>query len=420
MSKKLIIQMSPSKYKIFNQLKISKFPVLLAPLAGVSDYPFRYVCSKLGADLTYVEMLSSIALSYRSKNTMAMTHIHHNESKLAVQITAANQDDMAKAVAVLNSFPFDCIDINMGCPVKKVVKTGCGSAALKDPKIVYDLVRAACENSDKPVSAKIRIGWDKFHAYPIEIADACYQAGAVWLTVHGRFRSDNYSHKVDLATIKAIKKHLINIPVIGNGNLFSIYDVVHMYKHTKVDGVMISRGALGNPWIFDQCRDLGSRLDLDTEDGIDRDIVIKSTHIDQWWKVVNNHIKLHFTHLKSSHIVKAKRFRKNLLWYLRGWSGISDLKNQASQIVTSSQAFEITNLVRDRVYSYYKKLGDKRALLRFPQGTLEQSSTNTKWSYESRIGNEDNMDNKDNNKVDGELNQWDPKYDMDRHLDSGV
>ena len=431
---------SSKKYKIFQDLGLSDYPVLLAPLAGVSNYSFRKICSLQGADLTCVEMLSSVALKYLSKNTMNMAYRHHSEDKLAVQITSANQADMASDIKVLDRYPFDMIDINMGCPVQKVVKTGCGSAALKDPQKVYDLIKVANDNTDKPISAKIRIGWEKAQSYPIEVADACCKAGAVWLTVHGRLRSDNYSNKVDLATISAIKKYL-TILVIGNGNLFSVFDIIHMYYHTNVDGVMISRGALGNPWVFAESKIMSELFNKKIFDQAKNLYKInydehKYKHtknikisIDNWARVVKKHISLHQSSSKSTNLVTAKRFRKNMLWYLRGWQGINHIKNEACHISTMNQATQLVDLTKSCIYEKSKIYNNNELLYRNPKNVNNQQigkysskcNANDRWSYQSKVASLSTNDCIDSSNPNS-LNtwSWDPKYDMDRKLDRGV
>ena len=153
--------MSTQVPSVFERLGLPANPLLLAPLAGVSDHPFRRVCADQGAHLTYVEMISATALLYESRRTYEMLQRHRDEQKLGIQITGSTAEDVGRAVAILNAYPFDTIDINMGCPVKKVVKTGCGSAILRDPERVYQTVKHACAATDKPVTAKIRLGWDR-------------------------------------------------------------------------------------------------------------------------------------------------------------------------------------------------------------------------------------------------------------------
>ena len=361
----------------FRSLGLPAFPIMLAPLAGVSDYPFRLICAQKGAHLTYVEMLSAVALRYHSKNTMATLHRHHCERRVGVQITAADAEDMARGVAVIAHHPFDTIDVNMGCPVKKVVKTGCGSALLRDPEKVYQVVKAAQNNCPQIVSAKIRLGWSQDERYPIEVAQAVEEAGAAWLTVHGRLRSDRYSAPVDLASIRAICEH-ISIPVMGNGNLFTHSDIQTMKSHARVHGVMISRGALGNPWVFSH--------------------PAPTITPQVWYHTVREHILI----LRSFYgegLNVARRFRKNLLWYLKGWPTPPSYREQAQHITSLHKALLLIQELREL---WQKKGYTRRHPQDFPgrwilPGAGEQ---NHQKAADERI--------------------WDPKYDMHRIWDRGV
>ena len=227
---------------------------MLAPLAGVSDHPFRRLCVRAGAHLSYVEMLSATALLFESPRTYQMMRRHPDETRLGVQLTGKTPDEVARGVAVLDRLGFDTIDINMGCPVAKVVRAGCGSAILRDPSRVYETVRLAAQATGKPLSVKIRAGWDRHSVTALEVADAAEKGGAAWITVHGRLRSDDYAAPVDLGLIAAIKKRL-TIPVIGNGNILTAQDARTWLERTGCDGLMIGRGAVGHPSVFREIRE---------------------------------------------------------------------------------------------------------------------------------------------------------------------
>lgn len=376
----------------FKQLGLPEFPIMLAPLAGVSDYPFRWICERHGADLTYVEMLSAIALCYRSKNTMAMLHRHLAERRVGVQITARNPSEMARGVAVIADHPFDTVDINMGCPVKKVVKTGCGSAALRDPQKVYDLVRAAKDNCPQIVSSKIRLGWSESERYPLEVADAVARAGGAWLTVHGRLRSDRYSAPVDLGGIQDIAQR-VDIPVIGNGNIFTGHDIDTMSRHTGVRGVMVSRGALGNPWIF--CR--GGRGAL------------RPVTPEQWRGVVASHVRA-LIGFYGDGVLPAKRFRKNLLWYLKGWPTPGEVRAKAQHLSSLNQVLVIADeLARGWIKAGYTRRSPSDFADRwvFPHDGEQASGDSAEHGLRKSLEERD-------------ASRWDPKYDMDRQWDRGV
>lgn len=352
---------------VFKTLGISSSPVMLAPLAGVSDYPFRSVCEENGADLTYVEMLSATALCYGSEKTFDMLFRHESEKKVGVQITSKSVDEMARSTEIVNKYPFETIDINMGCPVKKVVKAGCGSAILRDPERVYETTEAAVQNSDKPVSVKIRLGWTPGELTYLEVADAAESAGASWLTVHGRTRSDDYSAPVDLERIAELKRRL-SIPVIGNGNVFSFEDAEHMKRVTGVDGVMVSRGALGNPWVFREIKTGNKRVDLG-----------------EWAQLVDRHLKRQIE-TYADQPFSAVCMRKHLLWYLKGWPGVKAVKDEVTRSESNTEARKV-------IERYYNDLRQK--------GLTTRAYVSLSTEQGGRF-------------------VWDPKWEMDRRLDRGV
>lgn len=355
-----------NKLNPFEALGLPRDPLLLAPLAGVSDHPFRRSCAAQGADLTYVEMISATALLYESRRTYDMLKRHSSESILGVQITAASADDMGRAVEILARHDFETIDINMGCPVKKVVKTGCGSAILRDPERVFQTVKAACNATDKPVSAKIRLGWDHQSINGIEVAQAAEAGGAAWVTVHGRTRADDYGIPVNLEGIRQIKAAL-KVPVIGNGNLFQHEDVAHMKAVTGVDGVMISRGAMGNPWLFKEIR---------TSD--------KTVTIDEWEETVLRHLAWQQEEY-GDQPGAAVCMRKHLLWYAKGWQGVKPFREAVNEAGSLSGA-------GDLVKGFADQLRKNQYLVRAP---IVQNEAGHRFA-------------------------WDPKYEMDRKLDRGV
>jgi tRNA-dihydrouridine synthase B len=358
----------------FEQLGLPRFPLLLAPLAGVSDEPFRRICAREGAHLTYVEMLSATALIYESQRTYAMMRSHPGEN-LGVQITGRSAEEVGRAVAMINDWPFKTVDINMGCPVRKVVGAGCGSAILRDPERVFQTVKAAVAATDKPVSAKIRLGWDRNSMNCVEVAQAIESAGAVWVTVHGRTRADDYSVAVDLEGIAAVKR-AVRIPVIGNGNIFSLGDAACMVRSTGVDGIMISRGALGNPWIFSELAELAS-----VQEG--RDFQLTPS---QWFDGVFQHVTWHREHYGATSAA-AVILRKHLLWYAKGWPGSRKLRELVNQLSCLDDGLQIL------------------------------SDASKQWEAEGIASRAANVT------VEGEASgrfQWDPKWEMDRVLDRGA
>lgn len=358
--------------------------VFLAPLAGVSDFPFRRICQEWGADLTYVEMLSATALLYGNQKTFAMMTRHRHEPFLGVQLTGRDPDEVARAVEVLSAGsadnPFETIDINMGCPVAKVVGSGCGSGLLKSPQIMADMISQARQSTDKPLSVKIRLGWDRQTARFDEILDAVETGGARWVTIHGRYRSDDYSVPVDLKALAYARRRL-KIPVIGNGNIFSCFDAQLMIEKTAVDGLMVSRGALGNPWIFTEILN-GAPYPLT---------------LDEWESTVLRHLRYQeeaYGHTPQSAIV----MRKHLLWYLAGWPGSRRVRDVLARVNSLGEAAE-------GVCHFVKDLRSQGVVCRQSSGRGEASGDDLKrfvTSEKPYVGS------------------WDPKWDMDRQLDRGV
>ena len=225
-------------------------PFLLAPLAGVTDAPFRRICGEMGAGLVYSEMVSAKGLWYKDKNTDRLLEILDGEAPVAYQIFGHEPEIMAEAVHMLNERNHVLLDINMGCPVPKIVRNGEGSALMRDPDLAQRVVEAAVSASTKPVTVKIRAGWNDAEKNAVEVARAIEAGGASAVAVHGRTREQFYSGNADWNIIAAVKD-AVRIPVIGNGDVTDVTAAYRMMQETGCDFVMIGRGALGNPWIFE-------------------------------------------------------------------------------------------------------------------------------------------------------------------------
>ena len=226
-------------------------PFVLGPMAGITDSVFRCICREYGCGLLFSEMISSKGLYYKDAKTEELLKIYPQEKPVAFQIFGSDPEIMAYAASVLKERKNDFIDINMGCPVPKVVKSGDGSALLKTPDLVGRIVKAVVKSAEKPVTVKIRIGWDENSINVLEIARIIEDAGAAAITIHSRTREQFYSGKADWSYIKKVKE-ILDIPVIGSGDVFSGKEAVRMIEETGCDGVMIARGARGNPWIFNE------------------------------------------------------------------------------------------------------------------------------------------------------------------------
>jgi nifR3 family TIM-barrel protein len=225
--------------------------LILGPMAGVTDLPFRLLCKEQGAGLLCMEMVSAKAILYKNKNTEALLTIEQAERPVSLQLFGSDPDIMAEIAKQIEERPFDILDINMGCPVPKIVNNGEGSALMKNPKLAGEIIRKTANAIQKPVTVKIRKGFDDDHVNAVEMAKIAEASGAAAVAVHGRTRAQFYSGKADWDIIRQVKE-AVSIPVIGNGDLRTAEDVIAMQEQTGCDGFMIARGAQGNPWIFRQ------------------------------------------------------------------------------------------------------------------------------------------------------------------------
>ena len=225
--------------------------LILAPMAGVTDLPFRLLCKEQGAGLLCMEMVSAKAILYKNRNTEELLTIDKRENPVSLQLFGSDPDIMSEIAKQIEDRPFDILDINMGCPVPKVVNNGDGSALMKNPKLAGEIIEKTARAIKKPVTVKIRKGFDEEHVNAVEMAHIAQESGAAAVAVHGRTRSQFYSGKADWDIIRQVKE-AVSIPVIGNGDILTAADVIAMQKQTGCDGFMIARGAEGNPWIFAQ------------------------------------------------------------------------------------------------------------------------------------------------------------------------
>lgn len=228
---------------------VCKNEYILAPMAGFTDLPFRYLCSTMGAGMVCMEMISATAITYKNVKTFEMLNIHEDESTVSLQLFGRDPMRMAEAAKMIEEYPFDILDVNMGCPVKKIVDNGEGSALMKDPVLIGRIVEALVKTTDRPVTIKIRSGFDPEHINAVEIAHIAEESGAAAVAVHARTRNQFYEGVADYDIIRQVKES-VKIPVIGSGDVCDIESANKMKSETGADGIMVGRAARGNPWIF--------------------------------------------------------------------------------------------------------------------------------------------------------------------------
>ena len=302
-------------------------PFILAPMAGVTDLPFRLICKEKGAGLLGMEMVSAKAIYFNNKNTMDLMEIHPDEMPVSLQLFGSDPDIISEMAKRIEERPFAFLDINMGCPVPKVVNNGEGSALMKQPKLVEEIVTKTVKAINKPVTIKIRKGFDEEHVNAVEIAKIAEASGAAAVAVHGRTREQYYAGEADWEIIAKVKD-AVKIPVIGNGDVVDIESAMALKEQTGCDGIMIGRGARGNPWIFEQLNhymQTGEKMTKVSKEEI------KETML--------RHLELQLTY--KGEYTAIREMRKHIAWYTGGLPHSAALRRRVNEIENLEELREL-------------------------------------------------------------------------------
>ena len=306
--------------------------VFLAPMAGVTDLPFRIICKQMGCGLVYSEMVSAKGILYNSKNTKKLLEVDKNERPIAIQLFGNSPETLGLIAKKIEDYDIDIIDINMGCPAPKIVKNGEGSALTLNPKIVGKIIHSIVKSQKKPVTIKIRKGFDNNNINAVEIAKIAEENGAAAIAIHGRTREEYYSGKADWDIIKKVKKS-VSIPVIGNGDINTPLDAKKMIDYTGCDAIMIGRAAQGNPWIF-------KRIIHYMETGE----ILPEPNINEKIEKALEHSRMLIEY--KGEFIGVREMRKHISWYIKGHIGAAELRNEINKAKSYN---EIENILYNKI-----------------------------------------------------------------------
>ena len=300
---------------------------ILGPMAGVTDLPFRLLCKEQGAGLLCMEMVSAKGIMYNNKNTKFLLTIDERERPVSLQLFGSDADIISEQAKRIEELPFDILDINMGCPVPKIVNNGDGSALMKNPLLAGEIIEKTARAIQKPVTVKIRKGFDEEHINAVEMAHIAQESGAAAIAVHGRTREQYYSGKADWEIIRKVKE-AVKIPVIGNGDVWTPQDAIDMRKQTGCDGVMIGRGAQGNPWIFKQILHYEQTGEL-----------LEKPSPQEVTEMILRHAKMQME-FKGEYI-GMREIRKHAAWYTAGYKNSAKLRGKINETETYEELKEL-------------------------------------------------------------------------------
>ena len=301
--------------------------LILGPMAGVTDLPFRLLCKEQGAGLLCMEMVSAKGIMYNNKNTKFLLTIDERERPVSLQLFGSDPDIISEQAKRIEELPFDILDINMGCPVPKIVNNGDGSALMKNPLLAGEIIEKTARAIQKPVTVKIRKGFDEEHINAVEMAHIAQESGAAAIAVHGRTREQYYSGKADWEIIRKVKE-AVKIPVIGNGDVWTPQDAIDMRKQTGCDGVMIGRGAQGNPWIFKQILHYEQTGEL-----------LEKPSPQEVTEMILRHAKMQME-FKGEYI-GMREIRKHAAWYTAGYKNSAKLRGKINETETYEELKEL-------------------------------------------------------------------------------